>query len=235
MVPLIQTKTPREGLPTLRVRFQKVGRLSYISHLDLLRTVQKAILRADLPLYYTEGFSPKPKLSFATPLSLGQESIAELLDIRLTRELSLDDAMARLSSELPPELAPLEVGYPGAPFSAIAYSSYEMTLEAETLTEGCDGRALALLTSSPLVVFKRSKSGDKDTDISGAVRSVKADFDGKRLTLALLLAADNAGFLNPDYLLKILKKEGFLPEDPMSRRTRILRTALFDAEGAPLL
>ena len=60
---MVQVNTPIN----LRVKFKKVGALQYVSHLDLVRTMHKIIVRAKLPLWYTEGFNPKPKMVFAAP------------------------------------------------------------------------------------------------------------------------------------------------------------------------
>ena len=66
-----------------RIKFKKVGNLKYVSHLDLVRTMHKIIVRSKLPLWYTEGFNPKPKMVFAAPLSIGTESLVEFMDLRL--------------------------------------------------------------------------------------------------------------------------------------------------------
>lgn len=62
----------------LRFRFKKQGSLQFISHLDLVRTMHKVIVRAKLPLWYTEGFNPKPKMIFAAPLSIGTETFLKV-------------------------------------------------------------------------------------------------------------------------------------------------------------
>ena len=85
---------------TLRVKFCKVGNLQYISHLDLVRTMMKIIVRANLPLWYTEGFNPKPKLTFATPLSIGTESVCEFMDIRLTEKIEPQKAIDALNANI---------------------------------------------------------------------------------------------------------------------------------------
>ena len=85
---------------TLRVKFFKKGRLQYISHLDLVRTMMKIIVRAKLPLWYTEGFNPKPKITFAAPLSIGTESMCEFMDIRLTEKMPAEEAMRRLNENM---------------------------------------------------------------------------------------------------------------------------------------
>lgn len=76
---------------TVRVTFRKLGRARYISHLDVNRTMTRALRRAGLPVWYTEGFNRHPYLTFASPLSLGFEGERETMDIRLEGEMPLDE------------------------------------------------------------------------------------------------------------------------------------------------
>ena len=85
----------------LRLRFSKTGRAVYISHLDLMRTMTRAFLRAECRLKYSEGFNPHPNISIALPLSVGCESLCEIMDFRLIEEKELDDILKSLSVELP--------------------------------------------------------------------------------------------------------------------------------------
>ena len=85
----------------LRVKFKKTGNLKYISHLDLVRTMNKIIVRAKLPLWYTEGFNPKPKMVFAAPLSTGVDSLSEFMDLRLTERMDPMLAMEILNKNMP--------------------------------------------------------------------------------------------------------------------------------------
>ena len=64
----------------LRLRFEKRGKAAYLSHLDVLRTFQRAFLRAGIRVKHSEGFNPHPKMSIAAPLQLGCESVCEVLD-----------------------------------------------------------------------------------------------------------------------------------------------------------
>ena len=84
---MVQVNPPYHNI---RIKFRKVGDLQYISHLDLVRTMQKALKRAGLKMWYTEGFNPKPKMVFGPPLSIGVESECEFLDIRLLDEPDFD-------------------------------------------------------------------------------------------------------------------------------------------------
>ena len=93
------------------MKFKKVGSLQYISHLDLVRTMHKIIIRSKLPLWYTEGFNPKPKMIFAAPLSIGTESVCEFMDVRLIDDIPAEEAMARLNSNMTDEMQVIEAYY----------------------------------------------------------------------------------------------------------------------------
>lgn len=236
MVPMItDVYEEKKDFFVIRFCFQKRGAIAYVSHLDLLRTFNKALLRAALPLYYTEGFSPKPKLVFATPLSVGQESLCEYLDVRLIAPVDFSEAARALRENLPPELCLCGVGAPSAKFSSIAYSDYEITIKTAGADEALAKRIEEVLLQKPLIVFKRSKAGDRDTDISGGIRTLSVSYEAGSIRIFATLAADSAGFLNPDYLIGALRRDcGILSTDPLWESVRILRVGLRDAEGQPL-
>ncbi|MEO9254233.1 MAG: TIGR03936 family radical SAM-associated protein [Tepidiformaceae bacterium] len=92
-----------------RVRFRKGERVRYISHLDVLRSWERAIRRAELPLSYSQGFTPHPKIAFASPLPLGFVSEAEIMDVSLDERVSAADFESRLAVESSPDLALLAI------------------------------------------------------------------------------------------------------------------------------
>ena len=85
---------------TVRIRFVKKGNLQYVSHLDLQRTLHRVLIRAGIPMWYTKGFNPHPKISFGYPLSIGTESMCEFLDMRIEREISMQEIMEQMNCEL---------------------------------------------------------------------------------------------------------------------------------------
>lgn len=85
----------------LRVRYTKVGKVRFVGHRDLARVWERTIRRAELPIAYTEGFSPRPKLHFGLALSVGHESDAEYLDIDLREVISTEGLAERLDAEMP--------------------------------------------------------------------------------------------------------------------------------------
>jgi hypothetical protein len=96
----------------LRLRFEKTGRAIYISHLDLMRTMQRVFLRADCPLKYSEGFNPHALISILLPLSVGVGSVCELMDFQLREEVDLAALPERLTAVMPEGIRALEA-YPG--------------------------------------------------------------------------------------------------------------------------
>jgi radical SAM-linked protein len=89
-------------LPRVRIRFSKHGKVRFVSHRDLARIWERAMRRAEVPIAYSEGFSPRPRLSFGLALPTGYESDGEYLDAVLRHEIVVDDdLLARLSAGLP--------------------------------------------------------------------------------------------------------------------------------------
>ena len=215
---------------TVRLMFKKVGTLQYISHLDLQRTFMRVLNRACIPVWYTKGFNPHAKLVFSTPLSVGAQSVYEFLDIRIDREMSCEEIMSRLNAELTDELCILEAYVPNTDFRDIAWSEYDIEIK----TEGA-GSALArgiyeTLTTSPLMLLKRSKSGEKEVDIIPMIHSVGTAFDENTdsIKIKAVLKASSVEYLNPELLITGLKqKNGVLCADPMKEEYSIVRKAVF--------
>ncbi len=84
-----------------RLKFEKVGKMKYVGHLDLLRLFQRAVRRAKLPIHYSGGFNPHQETIFAMPLTLGMETTYDIIDIRLTEERSLEEIKEGMNAELP--------------------------------------------------------------------------------------------------------------------------------------
>lgn len=190
----------------VRISFSKTGRLKYISHLDLCRTFYTAMIRAKLPLKYTEGFNPHPKMVFTQPLPLFAESRCELLDIRLTEAVPHDEICRRLRAQFTDELYVNKVYEPDSmhgKFSDIAYASYVLTG-----FENTDAEKLEKLLSGEINVLKRNKKGEeKETDIRPLVRSLEishGDTPSENRTLAAVLSASADAYLNPDVLCRAL-------------------------------
>lgn len=218
--------SPEKPLP-IRAKFYKVGMMQYISHLDLVRTMTRIIVRSGVPAWYSQGFNPRLKLTFSLPLSIGTQSECEFFDIRLTAPMSSREVMARLNRSLTDEMQIVAV-YPGTRrFGDIAWADYEIKLTSPSLTSETAHR-LADLYTSPLVVTKRSKTGDKDVDILPFISLRSCRYEEGSVTVRVLLSADSANYLNPEYLVKAAQDRlGLALDDPFSECYTIVRKEVY--------
>lgn len=118
----------------IRVCFTKVDRVSYMSHLDLNRFMQRALRRSNLPIKYTEGFNPHAYLTFALPLSLGFESSVETMDFKLTQDISPEIVKDRLNAVLPDGLRVLNVAAPVHDSTDIVACEYTVKIKSKSLS-----------------------------------------------------------------------------------------------------
>lgn len=231
----LELKKKMQSLPLLdppkhvRLKFCKVGTLQYISHLDLQRTFNRILVRACIPVWYSQGFNPHIKLVFSTPLSVGSESICEYLDIRLSREMSLDELKEKLNAEMTDEFYITDVYEPKNDFSSIAYASYDIVIHTADASQEMAENIEGILTTSPLNMIKKGKAGEREIDIIPLIKEVKAEYseqDGNIL-LNVLLSASSTQYLNPEMLITALKERtSMLSGDMTEEYYTILRTSL---------
>ena len=187
-------------MPELRFRFSKKGRAAYLSHLDVMRTFQRAFIRADIHIRHSEGFNPHPKMSIALPLQLGCESICELLDASVLD--GPEDMVAALNASLPEGIRVLSVAEPLRPVREIAWTEWSLRFDDRSAAE----EAESVFRLPQLFVEKKTKRGLNTLDIAPHIRLLS----GEGNELLLLLRADsptiNAGDLKKA-LAGSLKKE----------------------------
>ena len=218
---------------TVRVKFRKVGNLQYISHLDLQRTVSRVLVRAGIPMWYTQGFNPHAKIVFGLPLSVGAQSECEYLDLRIDRDMPCDEIKTRLNRVLTDELCVLDAYIaPKSAFADIVWAEYDIRIRTECLTQDLADEMQTYLTTSPLMMDKKSKSGIRQVDITTLIRSLHAAVEDGELRVAATLCVSGADYLNPEYLIRALRdKFGILPEGDVVSEYSILRTKVYLADG----
>ena len=216
----------------LRVKFFKKGDLQYVSHLDLVRTMMKVIVRADLPLWYTEGFNPKPKLTFAAPLSIGTESVCEFMDIRLTEKMDPALALAALNRNMAGDMQGVEAYYPDAKLTDLAWLFYRIEIDSAEDAECVAERCRFVLSRPELKVIKKGKSGESEVDIKPLIQSAEVSVKAGKVVIDAYLSADQSKFLNPEYVVKVLKAEaGILSSADITKESyTILRLAAYRAD-----
>lgn len=214
---------------TVRLCFIKVGALQYISHLDLQRTFTRILARAELPLWFTQGFNPHPKLVFGLPLPVGCESTCEMADIRIERDMPCEEILARLKGATSAQLDFTDCYVAERKFADIASAEYEYHIEAPAADEALCDAIVTVLTTSPLTVLKRSKSGEKEVDIVPLIRSAEAHTEAGGILLRTVVAAGANDNLSPEYLVTALRRRLNILRD--NEEYAIMRTRILDADG----
>ncbi len=188
----------------IRVRFRKFGPTLYISHLDLSKTLSRAVVRSGLPVYYTEGFNPIPKLVFATPLSVGCGGEEEILDIRLMKPVGNAEITEKLTSVMPAGIEITRIYEQRGKLTDIKWAENRIVYGDIAMDETLPGK-IEELFRHPVVLMKRSKSGDKETDITTLIQSVKAEWVDNQLVVTAVTSAQSENYLNPEYVAQAIE------------------------------
>lgn len=205
--------TEVSAMRAVRLNFSKTGRAIYISHLDINRMMTRAVRRAKLPMWYTEGFNPHPYLTFALPLSLGQSSDCEYMDIRIEGDITDEEILNRLNAVLPEGVKILSVSAPVYDAKEIEKALYFVKLvfkDAETSKSFAE-RAQTLAEGEELLAEKRGKKGHrkvmKQINLIDFIYDMKFSTAENIVNLQCVLAAGNTNNLNPTLLVETLEKE----------------------------
>ncbi len=159
----------------LRLRYAKRGRLRFASHRDFSRAFERALVRARIPMAYSSGFSPHPRISYAGAAPTGAASEAEYLEIGLSAETDPDDVRRRLDASLPPGLDVLEVvvAVPGRSGLADRLTGSRWQLRLPGVPPVTAAAAVArFLAADEVLVERMTKRGQRSFDCRAAVVSL---------------------------------------------------------------
>ena len=212
---------------TARLWFTKTGEASYISLLDLQRVMQRALKRSGLPVWYTQGFNPHIYMTFSAPLALGQESLTESLDFRLTEKVNWTAACDTLNGCLPRGIRAVRVEEAKMDPSQIAAACYELSVSKEYAGKAREAFD-AYNEATQVIVVKEGKRGKKkELDLKQYAPVLDYKNKDGGLMVRLTLPAGNTFTVNPAMILTWLSENHGLE----SYRVQILRTGLQTAEG----
>ena len=210
---------------TVRIRFEKTGEAAYISLLDLQRVFHRILKRSGLPVYYTQGFNPHIYLSFACPLSLGQESLCECCEVKTEAEdPQLDTWCDVLQPYMPRGIKVLSAQQAQNKVAEIDHASYLVTLPASAAA------ALdAYNAAENAMVVKKTKRGQKTLDLKAYLDRIAYTVEGDTLhfTAVLPCGSGEALNLNPALLTDFLREQGAAPV----WQCRVVRTHLYNKAG----
>ena len=190
----------------IRIRFRKCGAMLYISHLDMAKTVMRSIVRSGLPVYYSEGFNPKPKLVFGTPLSVGCGGEAEVLDIRLMKAVSNGEILERLRAVMPNGVEVTQVYEQKGKLTEVKWAENVVEWHGIDPEDGL-AEKIEKMFRAPVIMTKRSKSGEKEVDITTFIRSLRAEALEDGLKVTAVTAAEQENYLNPEYIAQAVERE----------------------------
>ena len=192
-----------------RLAFSKSDTAKFISHLDLMRTFQRAFFRAGLDIRHTEGFNPHAFVSIPLPLPVGFSSACEVLECEVLGETGLSAVPARMNAVLPAGVAVSRCYEAVRPVKELCYVNYIVTLEYEAGAPfGAESAIRDLLARDCLVMTKRSKkakSGFTEVDLIPLIARATVEERRDTIALDLVLRAQNPG-LNPELVVAAIRE-----------------------------
>ncbi len=206
----------------IRVKFKKEGRARFISHLDLNRCMQRALRRAQIPIWRTQGFNPHPYIVFAMPLSIFYESDCEIMDARLDGDMPLDEVKERLAAQMPEGIVISEVAIPQMKLADIGFASYSVTLDFDGKSKkDLDDTVTELTAHDEITIEKETKRKTMNIDIKEYFDSAKIEvFDGA-ININVTLPAGSQANLNPSCFVAAFEKYSNKPDFEHIRRLEI--------------
>ena len=193
----------------IRVKFTKMGDVKYIGHLDVLALFDRATRRAGIPMAFSEGFNPRPKLSFAHPLAVGIESNCEYMEMELTREVNLSVVKEKLNAILPEGVEIIEVVKSPSNKAIMALvTSAEYIINIESKINNKE-KIEKILNQEEILIEKMGKNKGKKViktmDIKPLIQEYEISDDG--MAMKVRLVTGSAENLRPDILMDEIAKK----------------------------
>lgn len=210
----------------LRIRFTKCGDLRWISHRDLARAWERLLRRAGLELAFSQGFHPKPKISFPSALALGIEALDEIVELEIVGAFKLADIESDIRSQMPAgmELLQIESLDEGSGKAKVVAASYRVRVpdeRHETIREH-----IQAVLSQPELIIERN---DKKVACSTQDTNLRISLDGEFLTFSI--PNDSQGAIRPSELLGCLGLADLLESGALLQRTEVHMQPLKQTES----
>ena len=189
------------------IRFTKLGYVKYTSHLDMLRVFKRAFKKAKIQLRYSEGFNPHPKLGFAQPLSLGYQSIYELLEFETMLPQNTKEVLEKLKNEMPEGISLescTELNYDFKSLAGETVScSYKVYIPCEMTEDEAKAQLDSYLSQSEIIALKRMKKTKKmePVNIKDKIQKIEASRLGDFILLDMKLDGGSTSNLSPEQVI----------------------------------
>ncbi len=215
----------------IRAAFAKEDEAKFIGHLDLTRVFERAMRRAGIPMAFSEGFNPHPKLAFGSALALGATSLREYVDIELSLEMLPSEFMHKLQGQLPRGLTLLEAeeipDQSRALMAVLNCSGYRVRvpLLLPLAQERVDSVLERFLEQESIAYVRYSKKGRQEKNLRPFIRSLKGHVSSEYLELEMEIDINEQGSVKPQELVGVLREFGELPLDVDG--IRVHRTGIY--------
>ncbi len=208
----------------LRIRLSRGQEIKFISHLDIMRLWERALCRAQIPLAYSEGFSPHPRISLAAPLPVGVTSEAELMDVFVAKLVSPHWFTTAVSQQLPPGIEILGVYQIALTLpslqSQVRYAEYRVEVESEKGPEDIKSAVSTLLSLEHLPWHHHRDTGQRSYDLRVLIDDLWfIDWCHSYCTIGMRLRCDSGGSGRPEQVASAL---GFTSYPRAIHRTKLL-------------
>ena len=209
-----------------RMLFEKTGTAIWMSHLDTMRLMQRAFRRAGVVLHHSQGYTPHAYVSILLPLSVGTESVCEIMEYELDADITITPE--DMNAVLPDGVRVLRVYESDRKAKFLTELSVSLTMLYDNgVPEGAGQRINALLNGAELNVEKRTKRGIEETDIRPMIRKTAFSVETDRIILTARISAQNPS-LNPALLTAAVER--YLPQDKPDF-VRYRRLEVYDENG----
>lgn len=220
-------------MPRYRILYYKKGPARYISHLDLLRAFERAARRAGLPMAFTQGFNPHPKIAFAAPLGVGTAGEGEFADLELGENIPAETVASSLFKTMPEGIGVLEARlvpdqHP-ALMSMVDRATYRAVARLSRPVSGgeLEGSIAAFLSLPEITVLRKNKAGEKKKhDIRPGIFAMSGKLDDDIINIEVELKTGSSGNVRLEELLSSFESFSRLP---VQGRFALYRTGLYAA------
>ena len=217
---------------TLRIKYKKLHNMKFLSHLELIKTMERAFRRMNLPMKFSQGFSPKPKISYAAPLPVGVESECEYLDVELVEKVDLTELLANQKQYLPNGLVFIEAKHFGKTNKLMALvtdSTYiiQFLTDEKHTKEDIINKVDHFKSTEEITYEKLNKKKQmKVINIKPLIQNIEViSADKNQVILKALLTTGSNGNLKPEKLVELLCKYELI--DMIEGKDRYKRIELF--------
>ena len=199
-MPIAAQAKGNKKLFDIRVFYTKTGMAKYTSHLDMNRLFSRAIKRAKLDVWYSQGFNPHIYISFSQPLPLGYESLCESFDVKLLNKNDINIVKNELNKCLPSGIQVTKANFPGNKTSDITKACYSIKIYSNSLEKLYDSLKNYLCQDS-LIVDKKTKKGITSIDLAPLIYKKDLILTENYVKLEIVLPAGIKQNINPTLII----------------------------------